>query len=112
MKQKSHSPLGTDLISALEESLEHLKNKKKLKTSRYSIPELPKIESEDIKRIRIKLDLTQEAFSLILGVSKKTVEAWENGRNTPQGPATRVISMIDKQPGILKTLGVKIKTAI
>jgi putative transcriptional regulator len=112
MKKKEMSSLGYELASALEGSLDYVKGNRKLRTTQYSIPELPKIGSEDIKRIRNKLELTQEAFSLILGVSKKTVEAWESGRNSPQGPASRVISMLDKQPGILKTLGVKIKAAV
>ena len=112
MRKKTHSALGSELISALEESVDHIKGRKRLRTTEYTIPELPQLHSDDIKRIRNKLELTQDAFALVLGVSKKTVEAWENGRNSPQGPATRVISMLDKDPNILDTLGVKIKTAV
>jgi putative transcriptional regulator len=112
MKNSSKTAFGSEIISALEESVEYLKGKKKLKTSEFIIPELPDLKAKDIKRIRTDLHLTQDALALILGVSKKTIEAWENGRNSPQGPATRVLSMLEKDPSILDTLGVKIRTAV
>jgi putative transcriptional regulator len=43
-------------------------------------------------------------FALALGVSKKTVEAWAANRNIPQGPAQRVLFLLDKNPKILETL--------
>lgn len=35
------------------------------------------ISTEEMKRIRKKLDLTQKGFVGLLGCSKKTVERWE-----------------------------------
>ena len=39
--------------------------------------------------------MTQSVFANYLGVSKKTVEAWELGRTHPTGPANRLIEMLD-----------------
>lgn len=36
--------------------------------------------SKEVRDIRISVNLTQIAFAAVLGVSKKTVEAWECGR--------------------------------
>ena len=32
-----------------------------------------------------------------MGVSKKTVEAWEGGRTHPTGPAFRLMNILDKE---------------
>lgn len=42
--------------------------------------------------------MTQVIFAQILGVSKKTVEAWEAGINSPNGPAKRIIGMLKEDP--------------
>jgi putative transcriptional regulator len=36
-----------------------------------------------------------------LGVSLKTVEAWESGKNVPSGPALRMIEMLKDDPDVL-----------
>lgn len=56
---------------------------------------------EEVKAIRLSANLTQLTFAAVLGVSKKTVEAWECGRYTPGGPACRLLSMIEKEPEFL-----------
>lgn len=51
--------------------------------------------AEDIKRIRKKNGLTQGFLANWLGVSKKTVQAWESGRNIPNGTSARLLSLIE-----------------
>ena len=48
---------------------------------------LKEYEATDIKKIRNDIGATQVVFASIMGVSKKTVEAWEAERNKPDGPA-------------------------
>lgn len=61
--------------------------------------------SEEVKAIRISANLTQLEFAAVLGVSKKAVEAWECGRNTPSGSACRMLSMMEKDPDFPKKYG-------
>ncbi len=56
-----------------------------------------KYNGEDIKRIRDNLGLTQLIFADILGVSKKTVEAWESNRSNPSGPALRMMELLNNK---------------
>ena len=42
--------------------------------------------------------MTQVLFAGFMGVSSKTVEAWEAGRNMPDGPARRILSMLQADP--------------
>lgn len=57
-------------------------------------------EASEIKEIRNGLGMTQAVFALFMGVSKKTVEAWESGRNMPDGPARRLLAMAQADPKI------------
>ncbi|MCL2082682.1 MAG: helix-turn-helix domain-containing protein [Oscillospiraceae bacterium] len=68
---------------------------------------IPPIEytAEEIREIRDNLDMTQERFAFILGVSRKTVEAWEYGKGTPSGPAARLLAIADIDPAALKRYG-------
>ena len=40
------------------------------------------MDAKEVKSIRQKMGLTQEEFSLIIGVSYYSVVSWENGRPT------------------------------
>lgn len=51
--------------------------------------------SQDIKQIRTRNNLTQNLLAKYIGVSKKTVEAWEAGRNVPNGPSRRLLEILD-----------------
>ena len=59
----------------------------KLGNNSVEINMLPKA----IKELRERLDLTQEVFARILGVSFATVNRWENGRTVPTGDYARVL---------------------
>ena len=67
---------------------------------------MPDISAEDIKAIRKKLGFTQAVFAAVIGVSTKTVEAWETGTNQPIGPARRMISLIKFDPEILQSYNI------
>ena len=38
--------------------------------------------------------MTQAVFASYMGVSKKTVEAWESGKTHPTGPACRLLNIL------------------
>ncbi|MDO4962085.1 MAG: helix-turn-helix domain-containing protein [Eubacteriales bacterium] len=44
--------------------------------------------------MRTKAGMTQTVFANYMGVSKKTVEAWECGRTHPTGPASRLLAIL------------------
>lgn len=54
--------------------------------------------AREIKDIRRACGLTQLQFAAFMGVSNKTIEAWESGRNTPVGPACRLLAFAEKDP--------------
>lgn len=66
------------IMNGLTESLEYAKgDSSKARRTSVTIAELPKYHDKEIKQIREDLNLTQKNFAFVLGVSPKTVEAWE-----------------------------------
>ena len=52
----------------------------------------------EIKNIRNSIGMSQHVFAWYLGISVKTVEAWEAGTNHPSGAAGRLLSMMEMDP--------------
>lgn len=52
----------------------------------------------DVKAIRQKTGLSQARFALLMGVSVRTLQNWEQGHRTPQGPAASLLKVVDHDP--------------
>lgn len=52
----------------------------------------------EVKSIRNKIGLSQTRFAGLIGVSKRTLENWEQGRRHPTGPARALLRILDKDP--------------
>lgn len=74
------------------------------KVHKIKVEPLEAFKPEEIKLIRNNLQMTQVIFAAILGVSKKTVEAWEQGINSPSGPASRLLKLFKDNPANAKML--------
>lgn len=52
----------------------------------------------EVKAIRAKTGLSQSRFAGVMGVSKRTLENWEQGRRHPTGPARVLLKIVDADP--------------
>jgi|JI9StandDraft_1071089.scaffolds.fasta_scaffold741975_2 putative transcriptional regulator len=109
-KKNNQDKLFISLKKGLNEAIEFSggNSEFKLNQTLVSIPKLPNYKGKEIKNIRNKLHLTQSLFANTLGVSEKTVEAWESGRNIPQGPAQRMLFVLKNNSNALDFLGIKV----
>lgn len=57
-----------------------------------------------IVRARLSAGLTQAQFAGLLGVSKRTLEQWEQGRRAPSGAAKTLIKVAELHPEVLHDL--------
>jgi putative transcriptional regulator len=55
-----------------------------------------------IARARLKSGLTQSQFAALLGVSRRTLEQWEQGRRVPSGAAKTLIRVAELHPEVLR----------
>ncbi|MHB8918513.1 MAG: helix-turn-helix domain-containing protein [Desulfocucumaceae bacterium] len=87
----------SNIVKGLNEAIQHEKGQLKAKRHVIMVKPLPNYKAKDIKNIRVKLKLSQSTFAQIVGVSHKTIEAWESGINTPSGPSQRILELLDKK---------------
>lgn len=52
----------------------------------------------EVRSIRAKTGLSQNQFASVIGVSKRTLENWEQGRRQPTGPAKALLKIVDVDP--------------
>lgn len=86
------------IVQGLNEAIEFENGNITAKTTKLSVAPLPDMDSSDVKAIRQSLDMTQVIFAAVMGVSVKTVEAWESGTNAPSGTAKRMLSLLKSDP--------------
>ncbi|CDA68574.1 putative toxin-antitoxin system antitoxin component Xre family [Clostridium sp. CAG:510] len=94
------SSLFDDLREGLEEAISYEKGTGKAKTKTYMILPVNEYSNKEIREIRMKAGMTQSVFASYMGVSKKTVEAWECGRTHPTGPVFRLLDILASGEGI------------
>ena len=84
------------IVAGLNEAIEDAKcAEPKLKRRIVTIMPVKEYEPEEIKAIRKSTGLSQKLFAGYMGVSDKTVEAWEAGKNRPSGAASRLLNMME-----------------
>jgi len=90
------------IMKGLTEAVDYQQDKIRARKTRLTIKPVNTFDDDDIKQIRQSTGLSQVMFAGSLGVSPKTVEAWENGRNKPEGASRRLLEIVRDDPGFLK----------
>jgi len=73
----------------------------------------PQLRAADVFQLRKRLSMSQGIFAMVLNVSVKTVQSWEQGKRRPSLAALRLLQMLQAQPTVfcrvagLKNLHVK-----
>ena len=88
------------VMEGLEEALAYEKGTAKTKTiaRKRSLPDV------NVSQIRNALSMTQKAFANVLGVSCRTVEAWESGRSNPTPTAKKLMFLISQDHSLIQKL--------
>lgn len=89
------STMFDDLKQGLEEAIDYEKGVGQARTRTYTILPVREYSGEEIRELRRKAGMTQSVFASYMGVSKKTVEAWEGGRTHPTGPVFRLMDILN-----------------
>ena len=62
------------------------------------------VSDNPIVQTRAKTNLSQSEFAGLLGVSKRTLEQWEQGRRKPSGAAKTLLKVAQHYPDILQKM--------
>ncbi|MFY9259207.1 MAG: helix-turn-helix domain-containing protein [Gallionella sp.] len=83
---------GFDLGAALLESVRQMK------------AGLGAVVYSPVMVARQKSGLSQAQFSTLMGVSKRTLQEWEQGRRNPSGAAKTLLRVAETHPEVLREL--------
>ena len=84
-----------ELFNELVESLE---DAGKIRKGQLGASRISEYKPVDVKKIRSRLHVSQNQFALMIGVSKATLQNWEQGRRKPEGPAQALLTIVDRNP--------------
>lgn len=91
------------IVAGLTEAIEDAQcTEKKLKRRIVTIVPVKEYTASEIQTIRKSTGLSQKLFAGYMGVSDKTVEAWESGKNRPSGAASRLLAMMEMNSELTK----------
>lgn len=99
--------LFDEIKLGLEQAIEYNKgNLEGARKTTRSIAPLETFSAAEIRQIRNDAGMTQVVFAKYMGVSVKTVEAWESGKNQPEGAARRMLTLTREDPKFPVTSGI------
>lgn len=88
-ERDSKRDLGAELLDSVREMM----SDKRSREHRIDVP--------DAATARQKTGLSQAQFATLLGVSKRTLQDWEQGRREPSGAASSLIKLAMERPDVL-----------
>lgn len=91
-KHEASRNLGEELLAAARE----IKSGKAAREHHIKVPE--------VLETRMRSGLSQLKFANVLGVSRRTLEGWEQGRRRPTGAARALLTIAAKRPDVLREL--------
>ena len=93
-----------DFFSGLMDGLNDAAAYKRGRASAETIARKRSLPDVDVSGLRASLSMTQKAFAEVLGVSCRTVEAWESGKSTPTPTARKLMFLIQEDHTIIQRL--------
>ncbi|MGD9561148.1 MAG: helix-turn-helix domain-containing protein [Pyrinomonadaceae bacterium] len=95
--------LFEELMEGARQMADHSAGKK-VKGVREVVKEVkvPKpLSKEEIVKLRKRLRVSQSAFAMLLNISTKTVQKWEQGENSPNGSSLKLLAIAKRDPKVL-----------
>lgn len=83
-----------DIGAELLESVRQMKAGKKATIHKIDVPQ--------VVQARIDAGLSQAQFAVLMGVSVRTLQDWEQGRRNPSGAARTLLRIAAKHPEVIR----------
>jgi putative transcriptional regulator len=91
--------MPSDMKEFQSDLLESVKQMGRRKAARVTKVKLP-----EAAEARALVGLSQQEFALLLGVSARTLQDWEQGRRAPTGAAKTLLRVAVSHPEVLREL--------
>ena len=104
MEQIEENFKNVDFFSGIMDGLNEALACEKGKASAETFSRKRTLPSVNVQEVRTSLCMTQKTFANMLGVSCRTVEAWECGRSNPAPTAKKLIFLIQQDHSLVDKL--------
>ena len=91
--------MPSDLAKFQSDLLESVKQMRRGQAARVT-----KVKVPEAAEARARVGLSQQAFAILLGVSPRTLQDWEQGRREPTGAAKTLLRVAVEHPEVLLAL--------
>ena len=99
----SKNNVYNSIVVGLNEAVDDAESERPiLKRRKVTVEPVRVFEADEVKKIRNSTGMSQKIFASYMGVSDKTVEAWEAGTNHPSGAASRLLSMMEMDNELIR----------
>ncbi len=61
------------------------------------LPPVERLSSEQVKKIRLRVRLSQSVFAKYLNTTPSTVKQWEQGGKSPRGTSLKLLHIVSKK---------------
>jgi putative transcriptional regulator len=82
----------SDLMQSVKDAGRYLRGEE-VKGARVTV-----FKAQDVKALRESVRVSQTEFARLIGVSKRTLENWEQNRTVPSGPARALLKIVAANP--------------
>jgi len=95
--------MAKDIITAVHETAKGLHEAGVMDTvtlrdfDALCLPPVKSYTAGQIKRIRLRNKASQAVFAAYLNTSPSTVQKWEQGQKTPNGPSLKLLNLVDQK---------------
>jgi putative transcriptional regulator len=72
---------------------------------------VPPVAALDVKAIRERQGMSQREFSALYSIPLMTLTKWEQGINSPTGPARLLLHVIDQHPKVVRKVAKGVQAA-
>lgn len=86
------------MMRGAKEALRHAEGQDIGTTHHIMIPD------HDVRKIRSKTGLSQSQFANSIGVTKSSLQNWEQGKRKPKGAARVLLALLDRDPEIVQKM--------
>ena len=92
LKRDAKRDIGAELLQSVRE---------------MKVDKRGRVHQAEVSRVveaRHKVGLSQAQFAALLGVSKRTLQDWEQGRREPSRAAKSLLKVAEKRPDVLREI--------
>jgi putative transcriptional regulator len=97
MSGRRPQTVGESVIQGLKEAIAWTEGKNnRLRVTIVAVPEV------DVRKVRLKMGLSQAQFAAKFGFPSATLRNWEQGRSHPDAPTRVLLAVIAKHPEVVE----------